>query len=140
MSTMYGQHHPPYCQSCNGCNVDGCEAQCHGREFGVHSDPPATSDPELTRLLAEEEAIERQIAEQAEVMKAKVRLPESKYETTVESLVRDYRRGWDTVKSQQARLDALTLENARLKVQVLKDQLWHAEEALAWIEDPYRYG
>lgn len=99
----------------------------------------STSDPELERLLAEEEALERQFAEQAKVMQAEVRLPGSKYTMTVESLVRDYQRGWDAVKAQQTRLDkqaeelsSLRSKVTKLKYRLRKEQAAHLKTHLHW--------
>lgn len=156
--------HTNKCPKCSGCDVDGCKAQCHGSEFGVHPE----RDEELANLLAEEDALNVRKARdgksdlqlmgeaawervtkahgaQSDKVRARfMRFWESgsgeKYVTDAAYWMLNYAQASHYNRRAEDEINALKLEIAQLKVQVLKDQLWHAEEAVAWIEDPYRYG
>ena len=155
--------HTNKCPSCSGCDVDGCEAQCHGAEFGVHPE----RDEVLANLLAEEDALKAAKANEvpditllgrqrwAEVSKCHGKVLDGmeerfmsfyqpgyreKYASDVAYWQFNYAPSQVTARKREAEIEAMRLEIAKLKVQVLEDQLWHAKEAVLWIEDPYRYG
>ena len=139
------------CETCNGCFVDGCEAKCHG---------PHEGDPELERLLAEEEALEAakadltRIAEAAwvrmnrehgaqsdETKRRFMRFFESgygeRYVTDAAYWMLNYAQAAQVRASQEDRIQELEQALMREKIKVAEHELSDMRRTLAYMEDPY---